>query len=43
MSVPGTGHDIVGAWKLTSLEEALKTPAAEGDPNQPMRVPSARD
>jgi hypothetical protein len=31
------------AWKLTSLEEALKTPAAEGDPNQPMRVPSARD
>jgi len=31
------------AWKLTSLEEALKTPAAPGDPNQPMRVPSARD
>ena len=31
------------AWKLTSLEEALKTPAAAGDPTQPMRVPSARD
>ncbi|MEY3141579.1 MAG: hypothetical protein RLY21_72 [Planctomycetota bacterium] len=31
------------AWKLASLEEALKTPTAEGDPNQPMRVPSARD
>lgn len=30
-------------WKLSSLEEALKTPVAEGDPNQPMRVPSARD
>lgn len=30
-------------WKLSSLEEALKTPAAGGDPNQPMRVPSARD
>ena len=30
-------------WKVTSLEEALKTPAAAGDPTQPMRVPSARD
>ena len=30
-------------WKLGSLEEALKTPAAEGDATQPMRVPSARD
>ena len=31
------------AWKLTSLEEAMKTPAAAGDPTQPMRLPSARD
>jgi len=30
-------------WKLGSLEEALKTPVAEGDATQPMRVPSARD
>lgn len=30
-------------WKLSSLEEALKTPAEKGDPAQPMRVPSARD
>jgi len=30
-------------WKLSSLEEALKTPAEKGDPTQPMRVPSARD
>jgi hypothetical protein len=30
-------------WKLNSLEEALKTPADRGDPNQPVRIPSARD
>ncbi len=31
------------AWKVASLEEALKTPATRGDPNQPVRIPSARD
>jgi hypothetical protein len=31
------------AWKVTSLEEALKTPATRGDPSQPVRIPSARD
>jgi len=30
-------------WKVTSLEEALRTPATRGDPNQPVRIPSARD
>lgn len=30
-------------WKVTALEEALKTPATRGDPNQPVRIPSARD
>ncbi len=30
-------------WKLSSLEEAFRTPAEKGDPTQPMRVPSARD
>jgi hypothetical protein len=30
-------------WKAGSLEEAFKTPAAEGDATQPVRVPSARE
>ena len=36
------------AWKLTSLEEASKVPdegdgTEPADPNQPTRIPSARD
>jgi hypothetical protein len=30
-------------WKVTALEESLTTPASRGDPNQPVRIPSARD
>ena len=33
----------VRSGKAGSLEEAFKTPAAEGDATQPVRVPSARD
>ena len=30
-------------WKVTALEESLTTPATRGDPNQPVRIQSARD